>query len=343
MSSVLLPNGLALAGCGLTRTDSWPRTSVAYVPYWDQQRGFKVVHQHADMFDQVSPMWYSLDENGDVVPADDEYVAVDIDEVRYLQNAGMKVLPTLVDLRNGSWAPNLVRAVLRDPAARARHIDGVVRLVETMGYDGVDVDYEQLGGGDRELYSAFLTDLGAAIHRSGKLITATAYPKESEPGPYEHNLAQDYTVFGSVSDQVRVMAYDYHYTTSSPGPVAPADWVERCIAWAVTVVPASKVILGLVTLGYDWINGGQGQPITHEDALARAQMYGATIRRDADQSATFDYVDERGIGHVVWFEDAQSTAIKLRLVEKYGLGGAFFWRLGGEDEDTWKLLAPGQE
>ncbi len=343
-SSVLLVSGsgVSVAGCSLQRADSGPRIAVAYVPYWDQQRGFAVVRRYIDLFDQVSPMWYSLDDGGNVVPADDQYVAVDLDEVRFLQTGGIKILPTLVDLRNGTWAPNLVRAVLRNPSARARHIDAVVELVESNRYDGVDIDYEQLQGDDRELYSAFIHDLAAPLHVRGKLLSVTVYPKQTEPGPYEHNAAQDYRGIGFACDQVRVMTYDFHYSSSLPGPVAPAEWVEKCIAWAVTVVPPSKVMLGVVLLGYDWTRGAEGQPVTHEDVMARVRKYTAAVRRDADNSPSFEYTDDQGLQHTVWFEDAQSTQAKLQLVDRYGLAGAFFWRLGDEDPNTWKLptLAP---
>ncbi|MFZ5631891.1 MAG: hypothetical protein ACOY40_03520 [Bacillota bacterium] len=40
----------------------------------------------------------------------------------------------------------------------------------------------------------------------------------------------------------------------------------------------------------------------------------------------------------VWFENRYSLAIKLGLVEKYGLGGIAFWRMGFEDASFWDTL-----
>ena len=99
------------------------------------------------------------------------------------------------------------------------------------------------------------------------------YGKESEPGPNDHNIAQDYTAIGSACDQVRVMVYDY--ATSEPGPVTPADWAANVTAWAVTQMPARKVILGIVLLGYDWPAGGEGQTVSYEQVMAIAR----TVRR----------------------------------------------------------------
>jgi spore germination protein YaaH len=40
----------------------------------------------------------------------------------------------------------------------------------------------------------------------------------------------------------------------------------------------------------------------------------------------------------VWYEDTRSVRAKLALVSEYGLGGAFFWRLGGEDSNIWPTV-----
>jgi spore germination protein YaaH len=141
------------------------------------------------------------------------------------------------------------------------------------------------------------------------------------------------------------MAYDYHWETSPPGAVAPAGWVDEVIAWTVTQIPAEKVVLGAVLLGYDWV-GRAGITVDDETAAALAAAHRATIRRARDQSPWFTYSDPDGRAHTVWWEDARSVAVKLRVAARYRLGGVFFWRLGGEDPAVWSavrawLTAPG--
>jgi spore germination protein YaaH len=116
--------------------------------------------------------------------------------------------------------------------------------------------------------------------------------------------------------------------------VAPADWVQDVIAWTVTQVPREKVIIGIVLLGYDW-GDGPGVTVDHEQARSIARANDATIRRSEDGSPWFAYSDSSGTRHEVWYEDSQSARAKLTLVSEYGLGGAFFWRLGGEDPRIW--------
>jgi spore germination protein YaaH len=311
------------------------------VPYWDQPRAFGVVRDQPGRFSQISPMWYSLTPAGDVVPADDEHTRVDPAAVRELQGVGLEVVPTVTDLRNGEFTPGLVSGMLADPGVRRRHVDALAEVAARGGYDGLDIDYEEVGPADRAPYVRFLTDLGAALHRDGRLLTSTVFAKESEPGEEDHNVGQDYAAIAAVCDQVRVMTFDYHYSDSEPGPGAPSDWVERVMAWAVTQVPSRKLILGIVLLGYDWPSGGEGRTVSFEEATAIARAEGVAVQhRDPGRSPTFRYTDSAGKAHEVWFEDAGSTAVKLDCVQKYDLGGVFFWRLGGEDPGTWRLLDP---
>ena len=310
---------------------------IGYVPYWDQRRAFDVVWEQPDMFDEISPVWYSLEPTGRIVLADDEYTHVNPQAVADLQAEGIRVIPTVTSLRNGHWNADLVQQMLHDPAARRTHIRALVDLAVSKGYDGIDIDYESLDSEDRGVYTKFLTRLAQALHAEGKMLATAVHPKVSNAGYDERNLAQDFKAIGAAVDQVRVMTYDYSWDTSPPGPVAPARWVKRVIAWTVTQIPADKVVLGIDLLGYDWA-GGHGVTVDHQRAQSLADAHGATIRRSADESPSFTYRDSSGKRHEVWWEDARSVQVKLPLVAEYGLGGVFFWRLGGEDSTLWSQV-----
>jgi spore germination protein YaaH len=310
---------------------------VAYVPYWDQQRGFASLSHNLRMFDEVSPLWYAPAPDGAVLLADPQHTTVDLPTVRMLQRRGIKVLPTVSNLQDQDVPPSRVGQLLHDPATVRRHVRELVALAVGNGYDGIDVDYESLRAIDRAAYSAFLGALSAALHAHAKLLTTSVHPKISDAGYDQRNQAQDFRAIGAVSDEVRVMAYDYHWGTSPPGAIAPAGWVEAVVAWTVSQVPREKVVLGSVLLGYDWV-GRAGTTIDHQTACALAAAHHATVRRADDESPWFTYRDAGGWPHTVWWEDASSVAVKLKVAGKYGLGGVFFWRLGGEDAAVWPTV-----
>ena len=132
---------------------------IGYVAYWDQKRALDVVWQHPDLFDQVSPVWYSLTPSGRIVLADDHHTHVDPAAVRAMQARGIKVLPTVTNLRNGDWDLDLVPAMLHDQVARRTHIRALVDLVRDQGYDGIDP--VNLGAG----FEITIRDLTALIAR----------------------------------------------------------------------------------------------------------------------------------------------------------------------------------
>lgn len=310
---------------------------IGYVPYWDQRRGFDVVRERPDLFDEISPVWYSLEPDGEVVLADPRHTTIDRAMVNVLQDNGIEVIPTVTSLRDGRWQPELVREMLHDPDAVRNHVRQLVDLAIAEGYDGIDIDYEDLRAADRGAFSSFVTDLGAALHAEDLLLTVAVHAKASEEGYDERNRAQDYRAIGRAADQVRLMTYDYSWGTSPPGPLAPAYWVEEVIEWAVTQIPPEKIVLGIALVGYDWV-GESGDSIVYDDALETKRAHDATIQRADDYSPWFRYQDPRGTTREVWFEDAASVAVKLDLVDRYGLAGTFFWRLGGEDPRVWQTV-----
>lgn len=163
----------------------------------------------------------------------------------------------------------------------------------------------------------------------------TLHPKTSEPGPQAKNQAQDYAAIGRVADEVRIMLYDYHWSTSAPGPLAPIRWVRHVLQWAATQVPPSKLVMGVATYGYDWV-GSRGTSLMWREIMRRARVHDATVRYAKRREAvTFSYVDRRGRRHEVWAENARSLAAKRFVMRDVGAGGMHYWRLGGEDPTIW--------
>lgn len=315
------------------------RSIGAYLPYFDQDAAFAAAATHNDGFDDFHPVWYSLDSRGEVVLADDEATEVDRAAARRLQRHGQRIVPTVTNLRNGSWRPDLVTAMLADPATRSRHVDALVRLAVTNDYDGIDLDYEDLPAGDRDAYSAFVVELADELHAEQRTLTTSVYAKVAEPGKYAHQQAQDYAAIGAACDQVGIMAYDFHWGGSAPGPAAPHSWVEETVRFAITQIPRQKVRLGIMLVGYDWKVGGSADSVTFEQARELVDAYDVRVTdADSGQAPHFRYVDDTGAAREVWYQDAATVAENLRLVEEYDLSGAFFWRLGGEDPSTWNLL-----
>lgn len=295
---------------------------------------------HIGEIDVLSPAWFQMDAQGRIsASAEDHRPSI----VRMAKERGVLVLPMVV---NGPRYADL-HPLLADPARRRAAIAGLVRTVEAEGYDGIHIDFEAIDAADRPHLTAFMEELAAAFKPRGWLVSQAVAAKEQErttgwAGAY------DYAALGRVNDLVVLMAYGYRTSASAtPGSTAPMDWVKRTVAYAVSQVPARKLVLGLAFYGYDW-NTTAGPPakaLRYSDVLALLRARGLTPSYDATaQSQTFVYWDN-GQRHEVWYEDRRSVAAKAALVGQYGLAGAAGWRLGQEDPGVWevfRMLAAGR-
>ncbi|HET9253655.1 MAG TPA: glycosyl hydrolase family 18 protein [Pseudonocardiaceae bacterium] len=322
----------------ITAGDKAGTLVVSSLPFWNMAEGPKVVAANRGSFNEVSPWIYGLARNGQIVPQVPERAAETAAGMEALRRSGIPVVPTIANVTSGRWAYDPVADILHDPAAMARHVNDIVALVLRENYAGIDIDYEDLHGGDREVFSTFVSNLGDALHAKDKILSVAVFAKTSDAGDDQRNVAQDYKAIGAAVDEVRLMAYDYHWSASTPGPVAPITWIREVLAYAKTEIPAERIVLGVPVAGFDW-SDGKGEPVSWLQCYGRTKAYNATLQYDRlSQSPSFRYTDSQGRPHEVWFENAESTTAKLEAAKAAGIRGVYLWMFGDEDDRTWNAL-----
>jgi spore germination protein YaaH len=314
------------------------RAVVASLPFWDIRNGAATVLAHRQDFTEVSPFIYGLAASGRIEPQyDPAHAAMVSAAITRLRRAGLPVVPTLANITAGNWSYPPVARMLHDPALAARQIAEIVTLVRAHSYAGIDIDYENLHAADRRAFTGFITGLATALHHHGKTLSVAVFAKTSNAGYGGANLAQNYAALGRAADQVRIMAYNYHWATSPPGPVAPIGWVRAVLRYAKTQIPASKIILGVPLYGYDW-SGGRGAALSWLRAFQLATRYHARPQYAAAAQEPWLRYTAGGRGHVVWFENQASSRAKFEAAAGSGAGGVFLWMFGYEDGRTWAAL-----
>lgn len=252
------------------------------------------------------------------------------------RRGGAKVHFRISNDGGGSFNRDIAHAVLTDPAARARAITDTLRVMDGHRYDGVNIDLEKVPPSDRAALIAFTRELAEAVKSRGKAIsiavpgTTGIYLNDPSSGGF------DMAALGGLVDWIIIMAYDEHWDTGSPGPVASLPWVDAVARFTRTQVPAQKLLLGIAFYGYDWPAPGAGEAISMREAVRRAEAARATIQWD-DQAQVPYY---RLGGRIVYFENAQSIAHKIRVAQKHELAGIAIWRLGHELPDVWDMFRP---
>ena len=330
LAAGLLATPGAATDVALASSATGQRKVSAWLPWWDQDRGYASFVNNADLYRAVSPFWYEMRSATEIAPYPG---AGDVTIVNGIRSRGVQVVPTISNDFDGAR----ISRMLATATLRSTHVRALTALVESGGFDGIDIDYENLPATDRDRFSAFVSELASSLRARGKLLSVTVHPKTSEPGPWSGPQAQDYAAIGAAADRVRVMAYDYHWATSEAGAIAPVWWVDQVAAFAATRIAPGKLELAMPLYGYDWV-GRSGEGLTWQGAKARMQTSGATRRWSSADAAPWFTYQSNGATHEAWYEDAESVAAKLPIVSRYGLAGATFWRLGGEDPAVWTRI-----
>lgn len=292
---------------------------------------------NADILDEVSPFWYTPSSNGALRFGRE---ARDRVLIELAHSKGVLVIPTSHNVVTGT---DPVPALLSNPKARSAHVQNIVNEVLTYGYDGFDIDYEFIGSGMRDEFSAFIIELADALHAQNKILTIAVHAKDCDYcglGGF-----QDWAVLGEKVDRLRIMTYDYHWRGGGPGPVAPLYWVSRVAEYAKSVVDPAKVVIGVPFYGYNWpVGGGNARGQTWDMINEIIQTYDLDV--NLKESNEQGLVQENWIRYSsrsegtreVWFATSSGLDAKLKLVQELDLAGIAIWQLGGEDPKNWEVI-----
>jgi hypothetical protein len=244
--------------------------------------------------------------------------------------AGDRVVLTATDFTEAS-----LYTLTHSPNAGVVLGTELLELVQTKGLDGVNLDLEGTGQGDRAGLDHLVSQVDFILHSANphyQLTMATYTSSAGDPNGFYDipGLAQWVNAFF-------IMAYDVSQgPTGAKGEKGGGDaaYVEKY----VSEVGASKVILGVPLFGYDEPTRGPelgnkatgaAVPVTY----ARAVASGPTYWDDATDTAWTSY-QSNGQWHQVFFDNANSLEGKVQLAAKSGLLGVGIWALGMEGSDN---------
>ena len=340
-----------------------------WIPYYSMKTSLPAALNNADLIKEVMPFWYTLKFNGKTKEAyvSDLYVrgnpSIPIaNPLAAMRAAGFLIIPTITDGTEKLVLSNL----LANPTSRTQIAKTLNDYVMANNFDGIDLDFEGFAFVDGNTtwaktapsWVALVKELSGLLRANNKLLSVST--------PYNFNPAEKqkgYTVYAwpqiaSYIDRLRIMTYDY--SVSKVGPIGPLAWTEKTVAYAASIMPASKVYLGLAGYGRDWVTkvdgvcpapfanaikvGAKAATFVMRDAAALAASYQVTPVFDAKfGEATFTYTksyegttaDGRSTictaTRTAWYQNAQSYKLRSELVAKYKLGGVTAWTLGMEE------------
>ena len=324
--------GLQLTLARPRRQDGGPGAhplAIGFFVNWDDTSTLSLKENLGNL-DMVIAEWLHLkDADGTLRENDPERTAQTTAYIR-THRPDVAIIPLINNWSGTAWEGAKLGRMLGNPKARAHMIEQVLAFVQGHGYAGISIDFEDIPAKSHQGFLSLLSELAAAFHPKGLQISVNV--PANDP-------TFDYRKIAASVDLVVLMAYDEHWSTGAPGPIASLSWFAKVLRERARDVPANKTIVGIGGYAYDWAKGQPAEERTFEEAVLTARESEGNIRLDkASLNPTFDYADDDGVIHHVWMLDAVTAFDQLQVVRAMGVRGYALWRLGSEDPALWKFF-----
>jgi Glycosyl hydrolases family 18 len=338
---IMSPSSFELAQASTTPIPAKPLVALSsptsahevfgYAPYWSlpDWQSFP----YGD-FSTVAYFSVNVNPNGSIQqsgPGWNGYNSEDfVNLINAAHRAGDRVVLTANDFTEAS-----LYTLTHSPNAGVVLGTELLELVQTKGLDGVNLDLEGTGSGDRAGLDHLVGQVDFILHSANphyQLTMATYASSAGDPNGFYDipGLAQWVNAFF-------VMAYDV--SMGPTGAQREADGGDAAyVDQYVSEVGASKVILGMPLFGYDEPTRGPelgnkatgaAVPVTYAQAAASGPAYW-----DAATDTAWTSYQSNGQWHQVFFDNANSLEGKVQLAAKSGLLGVGIWALGMEGNDN---------
>lgn len=329
--------GLLYPGTQLIIPRVKPVVEVNAYTYQKEEDAVQTVNSLQSLLTYISPFAYKLTESGDLESLQDELL---IEAAVANDVVPMMVITNFSSTEAGT---NLMHVIFSNSDILTKLMANILQIMEDKGYRGLNIDLENVLPEDRDAYTSFLQLAVDTLHPKGYFVSTAVAPKINETQAGLLYEAHDYEAHGRIADFVILMTYEWGWRGASPQAISPINQMKRVVEYALTVIPADKLFLGFQIYARDWRvphEAGQiAETFSPQDAVTLATQYGARIQYDSvAQSPYFNYTDEQGQKHEVWFEDARSAQAKFNLVKQYRLRGISYWVLGYSFPQNWVLL-----
>ena len=241
------------------------------------------------------------------------------------------------------------RNVLCQGRARNAFFRDLRLLISHDEFAGVHLEMTSLPPELRMQFNGFVRELAVRVHHGGGRLYVAVRPHHEDDPDHPKFGAYDLPWIARYADRVVWNVEEgYGRADGPPMALAPLHLVRRSLDYALRVMPAQRLLLGMPFYGFDW-----AVPF-HPDVLSNLIVHGPAsfeeeeaelieppqqvLWDDRAMTPMFVYRDADGERREVWYEDIRSIAAKLHLVREHGLAGISCQVLGSSMIAPWALL-----
>src|SRR5699024_3936519 len=122
---------------------------------------------------------------------------------------------------------NVAHTVLANPEIRDKTLNNIIQVMDEKGYQGLNIDFENVLPEDRELYNQFLQLAVDHLHPKGYFVSTAVAPKTSSTQTGLLYEAHDYKAHGRIADFVILMKYEWGYRLGPHQAISPINKMRR--------------------------------------------------------------------------------------------------------------------
>ena len=295
----------------------------------DDENSVRSFQKYATSSDIVFPDWYFLTNSKcEVLEKEDQ----DITKI-IASSSKAAIVPRFTNGYNGKWFGPETSIMLHNSETNTCVANALADLVVKSSAAGINIDLENLKPEDKDVYLEFLRTLTNVLHKNNKLVSVDVTANDP---------AYDFEYIGQVVDYVVLMAYDEHYPSSVPGPIASAGWFDDVVDQGISAIPKNKLIIALGAYGYDWTIGTTtpATSLKYDEVMTLAANADAQpeLNSDSGLNMYFSYTDDSNKNHQVWFLNGVTAWNEYLKVKSSQVAGVALWRLGTEDKNYWNIF-----
>lgn len=275
----------------------------------------------------LAPTWYSVTDSSGSMSC---YASAGL--VNKMHQRGTDVWALVSDFdTNVDFA-----ALYSSKKARTNMVNTLINDAEKYGFDGINLDFENIKSAYAKDYLQFVRELSIECERKGLVLSTDNYKPEAYNRCY--NLKEQ----SRFVDYVIVMAYDEHYAGTDAGSVASLPFVKEAVEDTVQLVGKEHVIAGIPFYTRIWTT-------TDGNTTSRAVgMQAAVDQLNSDGQVALwnddcgQYVASYTVGNStrqIWFEEEKSIEAKMQVIQENNVAGVAGWKLGLEKSSVWSVIS----
>ncbi|MCX6139424.1 MAG: glycosyl hydrolase family 18 protein [Candidatus Kapabacteria bacterium] len=226
------------------------------------------------------------------------------------------------------------RALLSVPSRRTRCIAEIASALRLQDADGVNLDFEAVGGSERANLISFVQELRDSLPNKEITMATPAV---------DWSNAFDLATLSRVCDFLLLMGYDYYWSGSeTAGPVAPLGGESYNVGRSVDTylragVDPLRLVLAVPLYAREWTVVGPARKAARvQGSVSTAYRFsdmqskpGADARLFDDATGTSWFNHTSGsVTFQTWWDDSLSLVKKYRFIQLQQLRGVGYWALG---------------